>query len=285
MNAHDQVERQLRDAIRRRRRTRGRKVVLVALPAVLTAAAVAGATGVIGGSHPGRDAREVSRDAVESTANLPACGRRQGGGLVTGPVPPEVAKFLTGPTPPVPPFARKAIDASGAHAIEATVRGATLDNGQRVVMYVSLGDAFGALADPGACARARVDYVDRSSADPSVKRRARGMVSVSPDTQTDLKMLSLQVVRKRGSGGTGVPLRGRELRSGVYFSSSSQYGGLVRPSIAKVVALRVKTGREIARVTPRFGMFVIVLPRHTGPVRLHYLDAQGRVVSRERIRQ
>jgi hypothetical protein len=293
MSAHDHLLDQLRDSVRaRRRRARVRRGLLLSLAgAVVVGGGVAtAATGVLPvarhDDHP-LSARQVALRVVQETRGDPACRAwPQGAGATTAHVAPAAAARRLFPRPATPGALRRALRLNhGGPVVADHARRIGLPDGSAVVLWLSVGDGGRALADPAACGRARQARLARDLPDATsrLRRKASALLSSSSDTRPAAQ--TLWIVRHEAGaaswGGGGVPLDGRPLPVGVVAGRRGAFLGLAAPGAAAVDL----EGRALRRRVPvADGVFVVALPRGTGPVRLRQRARDGRVLASETLR-
>jgi hypothetical protein len=193
---------------------------------------------------------------------------------------------LPGPGPGTPAAMRRALAMNaGGPVLVDSARRIVLPSGDTVLMWVSLGDGDGALADPPACGQARLARLARDKPDRSsrLRQKAAALLATSRDTRPGLQTLWVMTHRvgANSTGGTGIPLDGRPLPVGVIAEGGGEYTGFATPSATRVTL----DGRDLHRaVTVRGGVFVVTLPGGTGPVTLRQRAADGRVLARQVLR-
>lgn len=297
MSAHDRLSEQLRESVRERRgRRRARRGLLVSLAglAVVGGGVATAATGVLPVSrHDGGDragtVRQLAYRAVARTAQEPACA-------ATDPNAPVRAVRVEPARAALPLLAGAAPDAAAQRAllarhytgavVDGSVRRVALVGGRRVLVFLSAGTGGPMLRDPGACLSARLAWL---AAHASGDRRARaaaivrGLRDTIPGLQY-LNLINLRDAHGTAGGGTGIPLDGRPLPTGVVMGGSDGiYTGIAVPG-ARLVTADGRHGLHRA-VAVRSRIFVVALPRTgTGPVRLRQRGADGRVLAGETLR-
>jgi hypothetical protein len=307
MSAHDRLSKQLRASVRERRtRRRAGRGLLMSLAgvAVIGGGVATAATGVLPIAHHDDhrlSARQVAFRTVEETQGDPACRRfPAGAGARTTPVAPApAARRLLGGSPS-PGALRRAIAFNhGGPIVAGSARRIALPDGGSVVLWLAVGDGSRALVDPAACGRARWARLARDLPDPAsrLRRKAAVVLSSYSDTRPAVQTLWIlhHVSGARSWGGGGIPLDGRPLPIGVVAGGSGTYVGLAAPGAVRVdltgrtvqsrVTRDIRGLRAIHRHVPvRHGVFVVALPRGTGPVRLRQRSADGRVLAGETLR-
>jgi hypothetical protein len=296
MSAHDRLSEQLRASVRERRgRRRARRGLLVSLAGVVVigggvATAATGVLPVVGHDDGGGGtATGLASRALRETAHEPACAPTD----VSTPFPAvrvEPARaalpLLTGTAPDA--AAQRALLArhyTGA-IVDGSVRRVALPGGRRVLVFLAVGAGGLSLSDPGACLSARLAWL---AAHASGERRARAAVVVRGfrDTIPGLQYLNIMNLRDGpglAGGGTGIPLDGRPLPTGVVAGGSDGvYTGIAVPG-ARLVTVDGRHGLRRAFAV-RGRLFVVALPRKgTGPVRLRQRGADGRVLAGQTLR-
>jgi hypothetical protein len=295
MSAHDRLSKQLRASVRERRtRRRARRGLLTSLVGVVVvgggvATAATGVLPVVGHDDGGGTVHELASRALRETVHEPACATID----AAAPIPAvrvEPARvalpLLTGTAPDA--AAQGALLArhyTGA-IVDGSVRRVALPGGRRVLVFLAIGAGGLSLHDPGACRSARLAWL---AAHASGERRAgaaaivRGYRDTIPGLQY-LNILTLRAGPGIAGGGTGIPLDGRPLPTGVVSSGSDGvYTGIAVPG-ARLVTADGHHGLHRA-VAVRGRIFVVALPRKgTGPVRLRQRRVDGRVLAAQTLR-
>jgi hypothetical protein len=254
-DAFDDLERDLRAAVRARRRRRAPSAPLLA---ALVALALGGG-GAVAATQISRDP-DVSREgaalaerAVAASTRVPACRPAHGRVADTGPVLPSITRAL-------PALRGREMTMSMGEGIHTRVR---VRNGPGLI----------ARADPGACLEARRAEVRALTASRPVEVRTaaeRAIVRMR-DTAPGLQMLSVDVRLRPGRGGFGVSFRlrpGDAVPTGIIDAGHGLSLG-----IADARAVRVRRGARSARVVD--GLYVIA-----GRGRVTELAADGSVIRR-----
>ncbi|HMJ36543.1 MAG TPA: hypothetical protein VK501_21745 [Baekduia sp.] len=307
MSGYDELERQLRESVRERREGAGarsgaarwwsrggrggRRGLLVVVAALVVGGGVATAAqlGVVAGHDDAPlSGRQVAYQAMRATAALPTCRMRpEGAGPTFADVPlnPDLGSFL--PDRAGPGAMRAARRYShGNPVIDGAARTVPLGHGERVVLFAKVGGGSLAIVDPVACRTARLAWVARARPDPTSRLRieAEAVLRAARDTIPGVQSLDLVLETPRGGQGSGMPVApGEPVPVGVVSGSSSGvYLGLSVPGAARVTADAGGLHRSFA-VHDR--VFVLRLPRHTGPVRVRQRAADGRVVHAETLRK
>jgi hypothetical protein len=190
-DAFNALERDLRAAVRARRRRRLPSAPVLGALVVLTlggGGAVA-ATQIGSDPHVERDGAALAGRAVAAVAGLPACRPARERIANTGPVLPAIKRAL-------PALRGRAMTVAAADGIQVRVR---VRNGPGLI----------ARADPGGCLQARRAEVRELSAGRPVEVRnaAERAIVRMRDTAPGLQMLSFDVRLPRGQGGFGVSFR------------------------------------------------------------------------------
>ena len=310
-DAFDELERQLRRAVsatngaRELPRRHWRRTTAFALAATLLVSGVAlAATQLTGtGQSAETQGRKIAFKAVAETAKSAACRpARASGALVLSDGP-----ALAGITDTLPALASPASPASRAKAralvpaypqpirtvLSRTFRVIPLQQGLSLLVYVQLGAGY--LADPAACAHARLDRAHDLAKDrpDAVRAWAERRLGQLRDTATDLQTLweSVHIPGQSGSGGSGSPVRpGDNLHPGLLSFGGAGHGRRVYVGIAgrRTTHIIVRPAHPApalpARVPVRDGFYAVLLPRGTGPTRLLEATADGTIVRVVRLR-
>jgi hypothetical protein len=254
-DAFDDLERDLRAAVRARRR---RRLPSVPMLAVLVALALGGggavaATQLARDPDVDREGAELAHRAVAAVAHVPACrpahGHVAGGGRVL----PAITRALP--------------------ALRGRAMTASMDDGVRVRVRVKNGPTLIDRAEPGACLQIRRAKVRELSAKRPIEVRtaAERVVVRMRDTAPGLQTISINLLRPPGQGGFGVGFRlrpGEALPTGIVADDGRPSVGIADPR-----AVRVRSGSRSARVVD--GLYVIAA---RGTVR--ELAADGSVIRR-----
>jgi hypothetical protein len=303
MSGYRELERQLRESVRRRaassRHRVARRLTLALVPLVL-AGGVAGATQLAHGPKIGERARKLAFRAVTDTRHAPACRPTQRSGpapVIDDPPRPEATALLPGmasaPAAPTPAsalaFARRV---AGGPVLGRTVRQVNAGGGLRVLAFVARGQGGLTLVDPGACLRARLARVAvlRPDADDPVRRGAELRLGQLRDTMAGAETLWVFVLPHgpvNGTGGAGSPVEpGHALTDGIMLSGSGTYAGIARPAATSITVRSVRAGHRFRRrVAVHDGLFAFALPAHTGPMVMAERAADGRVLRTQRLRR
>lgn len=303
MTGYDDLERQLRDSVKRRARHRairpwlwpGRRLAVALAPLALVGGVATAATQLTGAATTrGKGPRELAYQATRDTAHDPACERARHGvaDVIDTPPPPAIAAGLpvTTRAPTTVPvrlreFARRH---AGGPIFASTLRLIPVGGGRRILLFVSPGQDDFTLADPAACLRAREARLAELVPDAQSPRRraADAVLRERRDSRVGLVTLDLLAIppgRPRPSFGTGIALApGSPVPTGVLVSGGGEYAGIAKPAATRI-ALR---GRRYRRtVAVHDGVFAFALPRRTGSIALNQLAADGKVLARQRLRQ
>jgi hypothetical protein len=305
-NAFDELERQLRRAVRRvnapapqlKRRYRARTLIVGVAGALALSAGALAATRVSGGPSAEDRGRQLAFLAVRDTARLPVCRQVNetfGRPRLTNAAP---LKQITDLLPVLKTPASSANRArtltqarraagSGGPLLTQTIRTIALRGGVRVLLYVQQGSSFEAVNDPAGCGRARaaqvaVLYRNHPTA---VQRWARRRLAQMTDTVPGLQTLWTWVAipGQQGMGGSGDPVRpGRRLHTGLRLVTNERDGDRVFVGVAGPRAARVvlRTSRARMRGYPlqtsvRDRFYALRLPKGVGPFRLFEVAADG----------
>lgn len=295
MSAHDRLSEQLRGSVRERRaRRRARRWLLSSLAGVVVigggvATAATGVLPVVSHDDGGGTVHELASRALRETAHEPACRAIDPNAAIRA-VRVEPARaalpLLAGTAPDA--AAQRALLAQrySGPVVDGSVRRVALPGGKRVLVFLSLGAGPLSLADPGACLSARLAWV-AAHASGTRRERATAIVRGYRDTIPGLQYLNIMTLRAGpglAGGGTGIPLDGRPLPTGVVSSGSDGvYTGIAVPG-ARLVTADGRHGLHRA-VAVRSRLFVLALPRKgTGPVRLRQRGGDGRVLAGQTLR-
>lgn len=311
-DAFDELERQLRRAVsatqgargRPRRHWRRTTVFAVAATLLVSGAALA-ATQLTGtGQNAETQGRKIAFEAVTATAHTAACRPNSASGslvLSDGPVLAGIADALPALAVPASPGARaKAKALLPTHprpsraVLSRTLRVIPLQQGLSVLVYVQLGE--GQLADPAACAQARLDRAHTlAKGRPAAARAwAERRLAELRDTATDLQTLweYARIPGRPGSVGSGTPVRaGERLHPGLLSFGSDGHGrrvyvGITGRRTTHVIISANRRARSVpARIPVRDGFYALVLPSGTGPTRLSEVTAGGAVVRVVKLRE
>jgi hypothetical protein len=272
-DAFDDLERDLRAAVRARRRRR-----LPAAPALVLIGALAlGGGGAVAATQIARDpdaereGAKLAQQAASDTVRAPGCEHptRFTRSTIDGPLLPSIARAL-------PALARPA-----AHPapVPKSVTGAVLRDTSRIIdlgrvrvrTYVVQGPDAISHADPEACLDARRARVEELAANrpAAVRVEAERAVVRLRSTAPGLQTLYANVLLGRGEGGFGVGFRlrpGEAVPTGIVAGDGDRWLGIAHPGTVRV---RVKS--KTARVVD--GFFVIAAKG-----RVTELAADGSVV-------
>jgi len=283
-DAFDDLERDLRAAVRARRR---RRLPSVPMLAVLVALALGGggalaATQLARDPHVEREAARLATRAANDTIRAQGCEhpRRFARSVIDGPLLPSIARAL-------PALARPP-----AHPapIPRSVTGAVLRNSSRIVRvdgirlrtYVVQGPDAISHVDPAACLAARRARVRELSARRplAVRVAAERVVVGLPSTAPGLQTFYVNVLLGRGEGGFGEGRRlrpGDPLRTGIYMHGDVP-GGTRYVGIADPRTDRIRVRGRTVRVADGFYSFALA----RGHATVHELDASGATIRRFR---
>jgi hypothetical protein len=306
MSGYDELERQLRDSVRARREETpapspaarwwprggrgGRRGLLVVVAALVVGGGVATAAqlGVVARhDDPPLSARQVAYQAVRATEDLAACRRRAdaaGPTIAHVPLNPELRAFLP---------QRAGSGAMGVAGrlhhgnplIDGAARTVPLGDGERIVLFATVGGGSRDILDPVACRSARLAWLARDRPDPTsrLRSKAEAVLRAARDTIPGVQSLDLMRETPRGGQGSGMPIvPGEPVPVGIVSGSSSGvYLGLSVPGAVRVTADANGLHRSC---TVHDRVFVVRLPRHTGPVRVRQRSVDGRVLHAQTIR-
>ncbi|WP_157591907.1 hypothetical protein [Solirubrobacter soli] len=236
-DAFDDLERDLRAAVRARRR---RRVPTAPLLGALVVLALGGggavaATQIGGDAHVERDGTTLAERAAEAVKRVPGCRPAHGRVANTGPVLPAITRALP--------------------ALRGRDMTLAMGSGIHVRVRVRNGPGPIAKADPGACLDARRAKVRALSAGRPVEVRtaAERAVVRMRDTAPGVQMLSVDVRLPPGEGGFGTGFRlrpGDAVPTGVIDTSGRLSLGIADPR-----AVRVRVGSRTAPVVD--GLYVL----------------------------
>jgi hypothetical protein len=308
MSGYRDLERQLRESVRRRatarafspRRWRSPRMAIALAPLALIGGVATAATQLGHGGGDEDGGRKLAFQAVKDTRHAPACRvvDTRDAPIVDDAPPPEFAAILpelaTAPSRPVPSedlaFARRH---AGRAILGRTLRLVPVGGGRRLLVFVAFGGPF-TVIDPKGCLRARQDRVAvlaPNTNDPVRKAAERALAELR-DTMPDAQMLNLLVLPPGHSGpsfGAGMELESRApLPRAIVVYGSGVYVGIAKPGATSITLRPAGKGTRSGirrRVAVHYGLFAFSLPRHTGPVVLTQRAADGHALGSERIRE
>ena len=292
-DAFDDLERDLRAAVRARRRPRLVRMPVLALAAalVLGGGGAVAATRIATSPSAEREGIALAHRAVGDTIAAPACGRPAKTGRTTvgdGPVLPEIARLLPGLTRPAREVLRHPHYSAGT-LLRSTARVIELSGDLRLSVFVIEGPDLTARADPAGCAAARraraIELAAGHSA--AVRLAAEREIAGMRDTAPGLQTLWVQLSLGKGKGGFGTGMRLRpsdRIGPGIVASGSNgrfadgarRYVGIADPRTARVLVDPAHGRSKAARVQE--GFYKFALPPGSGHADLRELDAAGATV-------
>lgn len=293
-DAFDDLERDLRAAVRsRRRRPRLLRTPMLALAAALAlggGGAVA-ATQIKSSPDERHAGVLLAERAINDTHDTGGCSHagkpRQT--VVTGiPVLPAIARALPALTKPDPNGVVPVRSPATGRVLRDTARMIPLPGGLRLRVYVLDGPDLTARTDPQACIATRRAHLAELAAGRSQAVRAAGerRLMGMRDTAPGLQTLWIHALKKDGSGnGVGLRLRpGDPLRPGVVASGSvgrfsngaRRYVGIADPRSVRVLVDPAHGHSKTASVHQ--GFYSFALPKGAGHVDLREVDASGATV-------
>jgi hypothetical protein len=311
MSGYRDLERQLRESVRRRatarafspRRWRSHRMALALAPLALVGGVATAATqlGHTGGSE--EKARSLAFRAIVDTKGAPACSivGHAVASVVDDPPRPEVTAVLpelaTAPAHPVTPAALAFVRRrAGGAVLGRTVRLIAVGERRRLLVFVAYGQGPFTLADPLGCLRARRARLAelRPDAGDPVRRAADRVLAESRDTTPTAQTLTVLDVppgrpAPAAGAGAGIPIvPGQALPTGILFQGSDLYAGIAKPGASSITLRPSRKNTRLAilrRVAVHHGLFAFSLPRHTGPLILTQRAADGRALGTQRVRE
>jgi hypothetical protein len=303
MSGYRDLERQLRESVRRRataralspRRWRSHRLALALAPLALVGGVATAAT-QLGRAGTEKDPTKLAFQAVRETSKEHACRTvaLNEAPVVDDAPSPEFAAALPGLAALTPRAAPADVVAlarrqAGRAILGRTLRVVSVSDRLRLVVFVSYGDGPVALVDPQACLAARRALLAVLAPDPNdaTRQTADRLLAQMRDTMPNAQTLNLIVVRGRRLGpsiGAGMALT-RPLPEGIVVYGGGVYVGIAKP-LATSIALRSTRRHGLRRrVAVHHGLFAFTLPRHTGPMVLTQRAADGQVLGKERFRE
>jgi hypothetical protein len=316
MNAHENIERQLVDAVQRARlspsprqsRLRRRGLAFALVPLVFAAAAA----GALIAQQPSQSATQALLGRVLAlSASKPVCTRTLTRHSLSNDPPlaqivrpfPQLASYPN--VRPAPAALALAQRLAADPVLVRTVRTASFPDGVKLVLFVSEGLGLQpALLDRQACLRLRLATLARllpNRGDP-LRRAVSSAIAAQVDTLAgtesvwlwQLHLLNGEPNIDDGTDAT-VTRNDPPLSGGVWTGGGpgcggatrcfpSIYEGVVSPSVATVAVVpgpvtgRYHAARYRRRVRVQNGLFAFTLPSHHGPELVLQLSARGRVL-------
>jgi hypothetical protein len=307
MSGYRDLERQLRESVRRRaaartfspRRWRSHRLALALAPLALVGGVATAATQLGRGSGSEENTRRLAFQAVQDTRNVPACrmvGERDAPIVDDAPAPevvaalPEVASAPARPAPAATlAFVRSR---AGGPVLGRTVRLVAVGGGRHLLVFVARGQGPFTLTDPLACLRARRARLAKLRADPRdpTRQAADRVLAANRDTMPGaetLWLLDIPPGRSAPAGaGAGMQIvRGEALTTGIVFAGGGRYAGIAKRGATSIALRSTRRHGLRRRVAVHHGLFAFTLPRHTGPMVLTQRAADGQVLGKERFRE
>jgi hypothetical protein len=291
-DAFDDLERDLRAAVRSRRRPRLVRTPLLALVAalVLGGGGAVAATQIKSSPDEQRAGVLLAERAVKDTHDVGGCRPAGRATTVTdAPVLPAIVRAL-------PALTKR--DPHGVVPVRSAVRGRVLRNSARMIplaggvrlrVYVLEGPDSTARIDPPACIATRRARVAKLAAgrSPAVRAAADRRLMQMRDTAPGLQTLWVRVSGGKDAGGFGIGIRVRpedRLRTGIltsggigrFMGDGLRYVGIADPRTARVRVDPAHGASKTARVHQ--GFYSFALPKGSGHVDLREVDAAGATV-------
>jgi hypothetical protein len=303
MNGYRDLERQLRESVRRRaaarafspRRWRSHRMALALAPLALVGGVATAAT-QLGHAGTEKDPNKLAFRAVKETSNEPACKRvgMRAAPIVDDAPPPAFVAAL-------PELAALAPRAAPAHIVALarrqagrailgrTLRVVSVGGGLRLIVFVAYGDGPFALTNPQACLSARRARLAVLAPDPNdaTRQAADRQLAQMRDTMPNAQTFNLIVMRGRRLGpsfGAGLALT-RPLPEGIVVYGGGVYVGIAKPQATSIALRSAQRHGLRRRVAVHHGLFAFTLPRHTGPMVLTQRAANGQVLGKQRFRE
>ena len=308
MSGYRDLERQLRESVRRRaaarafspRRWRSHRMALALAPLALVGGVATAATQLGHGTGNEEKARKLAFQAVKDTGHAPPCRtvEKRDAPIIDEAPPPEVTAGLPdlAAAPPVVSselltFVRRR---AGGPVLGRTLRLIAVGGGRRLLVFVAHGQGGFTPADPAGCLRARrarLAVLAPDASDP-VRKLADRFLAQLRDTMPGAESLDVNVVPPGQSSpgfGTGMPLTsGTPLPTGIVVYGSGVYVGIAKPGATSITVRPARNNGRTSvrrRVAVHYGLFAFSLPRHTGPLVLTQRAADGRALGSERFRE
>ena len=293
-DAFDDLERDLRAAVRARRRPRLVRTPLLALVAalVLGGGGAVAATQIKSSPDERREGLVLAERAINDTRDVGACsheGKPEQTIVTDIPVLPAIARALPALTKPDPNGVVPVRSPVTGRVLRDTARMIPLAGGVRLRVYVLDGPDLTARTDPRACLAARRARVAELAAGRSqaVRAAAERRLMEMRDTAPGLQTLWVVALLHKGEGGFGAGLRLRpddRLGPGIVSSGSigrfasggRRYVGIADPRTARVLVDPAHGRSKTVHVHQ--GFYSFALPRGSGHVDLREVDSAGATV-------
>ncbi|MDA0159198.1 hypothetical protein OM076_02885 [Solirubrobacter ginsenosidimutans] len=293
-DAFDDLERELRSAVRARRRPRLLRTPLLALAAalVLGGGGAVAATQIKSSPDERREGIALAEQAINDTHDVGGCsheGKPRQTVVTDIPVLPAIARALPALTKPDPRGVVPVKSPVTGRVLRDTARMIPMGGGLRLRVYVLDGPDLTAKTDPRACIATRRARVAELAAGRSraVRAAADRRLTQTRDTAPGLQTLWVMALHGTHEGGFGTGLRLRpddQLEPGIIASGSTgrfvdsgrRYVGIADPRTARVL-VDPAHGRS-KRVRVREGFYSFALPRGAGHVELREVDGSGATV-------
>jgi hypothetical protein len=291
-DAFDDLERDLRAAVRSRRRPRLLRTPMLALAAalVLGGGGAVAATQIKSSPDERREGAVLAERAINDTRDVGGCSQAGKATMVTdAPVLPAIARALPALTKPDPHGVVPVRSAVTGRVLRDTARMIPLAGGVRLRVYVLDGPDLTARADPQACIATRRARVAKLAAGhpQAVRAAADRRLTQMRDTAPGLQTLWVRVSGGKGLGGFGTGMRIRpddRLGPGIIATGSigrfadggRRYVGIADPRTERVHVDPAHGPSKSARVHQ--GFYSFALPKGSGHVDLREVDAAGATV-------
>ncbi|MBA3807866.1 MAG: hypothetical protein H0X28_05675 [Solirubrobacterales bacterium] len=314
----DELERQLKRAVRARRHTRStwmrhghrRTWAFVAIAMLAISAGAFAATRLVGGKSATTQGDELAVHAVIQTAHLPACQLVKPGAhglaLTEGTLLAQITDVLPSLSTPVSASEQAAtLRALARSRVEGLLFARTLRTipvSPHLELLVAVGPREETVRDPAVCAHARLARAEELARNRpvAVLRRARWRLgqdrATAPGVQTLFiyeRPVPLPRGELAGGGGSDPIWSGHPLKPGIPLVSGRRDGSRLFIGIAapNTTHIRVKAHNNSAMhglpsVVPVVeGFFAVTVPRGTGRFGLLELAADGSVLRPVNLRQ
>ena len=292
-DAFDDLERELRSAVRARRRPRLLRTPIIALAAALAlgGGGALAATQIKSSPDERHDGVLIAERAIDETRDAGGCrpADRSRETVTDIPVLPAIGRVLPALTKPDPRGAVPVRSAVRGRVLRDTARMFPLAGGVRLRVYVLDGPDLTARIDPQACIAARRARVAELAAGRSraVRAAADRRLTQMRDTAPGLQTLWVRVSPGKDVGGFGVGIRVRpddQLAPGIITSGGigrfagdgQRYLGIADPRTARVLVDPAHGASKAVRVHE--GFYSFALPRGAGHVELREVDGSGATV-------